>query len=105
MMTSRASAWVGAAVVGALAFIAAPMPRAEAASLSFIDGTFRAGTAGEVFVHFFTGSAGYTSDLFGNVGTTADPFTLIGTSNLTPAGQGKSLGFANAGDLITLKLF
>src|SRR3954451_6607170 len=104
-MTIRVRARVGAAALGALASLAAPIPRAEAATVSFLDGSFRAATSGEVFVHFFTGTAGYTSDLYGNVGTAADPFTLVGTSNVTPAGQGKSLGFANVGDLITLKLF
>jgi hypothetical protein len=94
---------MGAAALAAVAAISTPMTRAEAATVSFADGTFRAETSGEVFVHFFTGTAAFTSDLSGRVGD--DPFTLIGTSNETPAGAGRSLGFANAGEEIAFRLF
>ncbi len=93
---------IGAALA-AVAAISTPVTRAEAATVSFVDGTFRAEAAGEVFVHFFTGTAAFTSDLSGRVGD--DPFTLIGTSNETPAGTGRSLGFANVGEEIAFRLF
>ena len=100
-MTTRTS-MIGAALA-AVAAISTPVTRAEAATVSFVDGVFRAAQAGEVFVHFFTGTAAFTSDLSGRVGD--DPFTLIGTSNETPAGAGRSLGFANVGEEIAFRLF
>jgi hypothetical protein len=102
-MTKPVTSWIGAAAVAAVAAISTPVTRAEAATVSFVDGTFRAEAAGEVFVHFFTGTAGFTSELSGRVGD--DPFTLIGTSNETPAGTGMSLGFANVGEEIAFRLF
>jgi hypothetical protein len=82
---------------------AAPLSGAQAATVTYADGTFTIAESGEVFVYFFTGTAAFTSELSGRVGD--DPFTLIGTSNETPAGTGRSLGFASAGEEITFRLF
>jgi hypothetical protein len=104
-MICRFGTWVGAAALAVLGAVSDPITRAEAATISFLDGTFRAETSGEVLVHFFTGTAAYTSDLYGRLGAPANPFTFVGTSNVTPAGQATSLGFASAGDEIALQLF
>ncbi len=94
---------IGTALAAVLS-VALPISGAQAATVTYTpDGVFRAAQAGEVFVHFFTGAAGFTSELSGRVGD--DPFTLIGTSNETPAGAGRSLGFANVGEEIAFRLF
>jgi hypothetical protein len=99
-MTKPLAPWLAAAALAAVTFMAAPISGAEAATISFVDGTFRAVEAGEVFIDLLPGDAGFTSDLYGAIGLGATP-TLIG-SNRTSARQ--SLGFAAAGAEIILTL-